>query len=51
MAAINTLGVLYVVTTGDDVKSVEDLKGKTVYSTGKGTTPVCAELHFEGKRH
>ena len=26
-------------TTGDDVKSVEDLKGKTVYSTGKGTTP------------
>lgn len=39
VAAINTLGVLYVVTTGDDVESVEDLKGKTVYSTGKGTTP------------
>ena len=39
VAAINTLGVLYVVTTGDDVKSVEDLEGKTVYSTGKGTTP------------
>lgn len=39
VAAINTLGVLYVVTTEDDVKSVEDLKGKTVYSTGKGTTP------------
>ena len=39
VAAINKLGVLYVVTTGDDVKSVEDLKGKTVYSTGKGTTP------------
>ena len=39
VAAINTLGVLYVVTTWDDVKSVEDLKGKTVYSTGKGTTP------------
>lgn len=39
VAAINTLGVLYVVTTGDDVKSVEDLKEKTVYSTGKGTTP------------
>lgn len=39
VAAINTLGVLYVVTTGDDVKSVEDLKGKTIYSTGKGTTP------------
>lgn len=39
VAAINTLGVLYVVTTGDNVKSVEDLKGKTIYSTGKGTTP------------
>ena len=34
-----TEGVLYVVTTGDNVKSVEDLKGKTIYSTGKGTTP------------
>lgn len=39
VAAINTLGVLYVVTTGDDVNSVADLKGKTIYSTGKGTTP------------
>ena len=39
VAAINTLGVLYVVTPGDNVKSVEDLKGKTIYSTGKGTTP------------
>lgn len=39
VAAINTLGVLYVVTTGDNVKSVEDLKGKTIYSTGMGTTP------------
>lgn len=36
---INTLGVLYVVQTGDSVKSVEDLKGKTIYTTGKGTTP------------
>ncbi len=36
---INTLGVLYIVETGDTVKSLEDLKGKTIYSTGKGTTP------------
>lgn len=36
---INTLGVLYIVETGDTIKSVEDLKGKTIYSTGKGTTP------------
>ena len=39
MAAINTLGVLYVVTNGDGISSVADLKGKTIYSTGKGTTP------------
>ena len=39
VAAINSLGVLYVVSTGDEVKSVADLKGKTIYSTGKGTTP------------
>ena len=43
VAAINTLGVLYVVTTGDaEVTSVADLAGKTVYSTGKGTTPEYA---------
>lgn len=39
VAAVNTLGVLYVVTTGDEITSIDDLKGKTVYSTGKGTTP------------
>ena len=36
---INTLGVLYIVETGDAIKSIEDLKGKTVYLTGKGTSP------------
>lgn len=36
---INTLGVLYVVTSDDSVDTVADLKGKTVYMTGKGTTP------------
>ncbi len=36
---INTLGVLYMVTGTADVSSVADLKGKTVYLTGKGTTP------------
>ncbi len=42
VAAINTLGVLYVVEVGDTVHSPEDLKGKTLYSTGKGTTPEYA---------
>lgn len=39
VACINTLGVLYVVENGDTVNSVEDLKGKTIVTTGKGTTP------------
>lgn len=39
VAGINTLGVLYIVETGESIQSVEDLKGKTIYSTGKGTTP------------
>lgn len=39
VAAINTTSVLYIVETGENISSVEDLKGKTIYSTGKGTTP------------
>lgn len=39
VAGINTLGVLYVVESGNTIQSVEDLRGKTIYSTGKGTTP------------
>lgn len=36
---INTLGVLYVVTADDSIQSMADLKGRTIYMTGKGTTP------------
>ena len=36
---INTLGVLYAVTADDSIQSIADLKGRTVYMTGKGTTP------------
>ncbi len=39
LLAINTLGVLYIVETGESINSIEDLKGRTIYSTGKGTTP------------
>lgn len=39
LAGINTLGVLYIVETGNTIETVEDLKGKTIYSTGYGTTP------------
>ena len=37
--AVNTLGVLYIVETGDGVGSLADLKGNTIYATGKGSTP------------
>lgn len=39
MLGVNTLGVLYVVTNGEAVTGMEDLEGKTVYSTGQGATP------------
>lgn len=40
--AINTLGILYIVENGDSVQSVADLKGKTIYASGKGATPEYA---------
>ena len=36
---INTLGVLYCVSGDENVKSVKDLAGKTVLSTGQGASP------------
>lgn len=39
VANINTLGVLYVVSANSEITSLESLSGKTVYMTGKGTTP------------
>lgn len=35
----NTLGVLHILENGDSVKSIGDLKGKTIYATGQGSTP------------
>lgn len=37
--AVNTLGVLYILENGNTINSVADLKGKTLYATGKGATP------------
>ncbi len=36
---INTLGVLYLVSGDTSITSIDQLKGKTVYLPGKGTTP------------
>ena len=40
--AINTLGVLYIVENGETVQSVQDLRGRTIYASGKGATPEYA---------
>ncbi len=40
--AINTLGVLYICELGDTVSTVSDLRGRTIYSAGKGATPQYA---------
>lgn len=40
--AVNTLGVIYICEKGETVNALEDLKGKTIYATGKGSTPEYA---------
>ncbi len=39
MLAVNTYGVLSILEKGNTIKSIADLKGKTIYSTGKGQNP------------
>ncbi len=39
IAAINNLGVLYILEKGESVNGIADLKGKTVVATGAVTTP------------
>ncbi len=42
LLAVNTLGVVYITEKGDSINSLADLKGKTIYATGKGSTPEYA---------
>ncbi len=46
MLAVNTYGVLSILEKGDTVNSIADLKGKTVYSTGKGQNPEYIFKHI-----
>ena len=39
LAAVNVLGVLYLVSDESSVHTLQDLKGKRVYLTGKGANP------------
>ena len=37
--AVNTLGVMYILERGESVTTISDLKGRTLYVSGKGSTP------------
>ena len=37
--ALNTLGVLHILTNGEEINSVEDLRGRTIYTSGQGANP------------
>lgn len=39
LLALNTLGVLHIVTADPDVDSIDDLAGRTVYATGQASVP------------
>ena len=39
LLALNTECVLYILEKGDTIKSMADLKGKTIYVSGQGSTP------------
>lgn len=43
---INTGSVLYLLSGDDSVTNIKDLKGKTIYLTGKGTTPDYVFSHL-----
>ena len=38
-AAVNTLGVLYILENGNTINGLNDIKGKKIYATGQGATP------------
>ena len=42
VAAVNTMGTLYVLENGDTINSIEDLKGKKIMVSGQGATPEYA---------
>ncbi|NLY54313.1 MAG: ABC transporter substrate-binding protein [Firmicutes bacterium] len=39
LLAVNTLGVNYIVENGNEIQTFADLKGKTIYASGKGSVP------------
>ena len=46
LLAIHTLGILYVLENGEDINSIDDLAGKTLYVSGKGSMPDYVIQHL-----
>lgn len=46
LAAVNTLGVLYLVSTDSDIDSWDDIRGKTVYNAAEGANPDIIFRHL-----
>lgn len=42
LLAVNVLGLLYICEKGESVRTLSDLRGRTVYATGKGSMPEFA---------
>ena len=43
---VNTLGVLYILENGESISSIEDLNGKTILASGKGSTAESVLNHL-----
>ena len=39
LVALNTLGVLHILSTDPEIDTLDELRGKTIYATGQGSTP------------
>ncbi len=46
VVALNTYGVLYILERGESIKSIADLKGKTVYCAGQAANPEYVLKHI-----
>lgn len=46
MLAVNTLGALSIIENGNTIKTISDLKGKTIFSIGEGSNPEYILRHI-----
>lgn len=49
LIGVNTLGVLYILSTDDSINGLDDLAGRTLYATGEASTPQYILEYLLGK--